>query len=742
MSLVSELPAALADVRRPGDFFTNGVFDWRAPSLSVDGVGPLALPLLEAQAKQLVEVAELAPYGRRGATLVDPAVRNSWQIGADRVAIAGARWVEALSGVVARAAEGLGVEGAVEAVFYKLLIYEPGGFFLDHRDTEKCSGMFGTLIVAPPGLYTGGELIVRHREREARLDLSSSDPAEASFAAFYADCLHEVRPVETGYRLVLVYNLLRKGAERAPGPPIYDKEARNVAALLAGWREHDEAPEKIVFPLEHVYSPAELSFAALKGADQATAKTLREAACAAGCDLHLALLTIEESGVAEYTGYSSRRGRWGAEEPELEAGEVCSRSARLDNWKSAWDESCEIPPLPFHEAELSPPEAFEDIKPDEEYFGEATGNEGASFERAYRRAALVLWPSADFLSIVAGADVNDALAYLDALCERATRGEDRVRAAALADAIVVRLADTEWFPFRATELTPAARLLGLVRRLDHAAGVETCFERVLPARGFGRQDVETVFGALALVVEERRPLLVEHVMAGAAPKSFAACAKLLRRIAESSHAPDFRAAAARLLAAMPPRASDEPDWRRRAPDAEEIADMLAALRRIDESACASAAERLLTEPKSYGFDKILVPALRLLAEQGALSPTDAAIERLRAACLDHLRARAAEPLAPPSDWRRDPALGCKCGDCAEFSRFLADPTRKEFVLRAAEAARSHLEQTIRAAKADVDSMTLRKGRPYSLVSTKNQASYERRVAQRHEDLRNLSILEE
>lgn len=742
MSLVSRLPAALADVRRAGDFFTTGVFDWRAPLLSVDGIGPLALPLLEAQAKQLIGVGDLAPYGRREETLVDPTVRNSWQIDAKRVRIRGARWDEALSGVVARAAEGLGVESAVEAVFYKLLVYEPGGFFLDHRDTEKCPGMFGTLIIAPPGIFEGGELVVRHREREARLDLKSSDPAEAWFAAFYADCRHEVRPVESGYRLVLIYNLRKSGAGDTPEPPLYDEEARSAAALLAHWPEDGQTPEKIIFPLEHAYTPAELSFTALKGADQAAAKTLHAAARGAGCDLHLALLTIEESGGAEYTGYSSRRGRWSAEEPEFEVGEVFDRRAWLDNWRSVSDESNDIPALPFHEDELSPPEAFEDLEPDEEYFGEATGNEGASFERTYRRAALVLWPSQNFLNIVAGADTNDALAYLEALALGATSVEDRVRAAELADAIAARLAETEWFPRRVSELTPPARLLGHLQRLDHVRGVETCFERVLPARGFEPQDVETALAALSLVVKERRASLVERVMAGAAPKSFAACAKLLRRLAESSDARSFHAAASRLFAAMPPSSTEEPEWRRRSPKAEEIADMLAALRCIDEDINARAAGRLLTEPRTYGFDKILVPTLRLLAQQGELSAPDAAIERLRADCLEHLRARVAEPLAPPSDWRRAAMLSCKCGDCAEFSRFLADPARKEFVLRAVETARSHLEQTIHAAKADIDAKTLRQGRPYSLICTKNQASYDRRVAQRTEDLQNISILGE
>ena len=52
--------------------------------------------------------------------------------------------------------------------------------------------------------------------------------------------------------------------------------------------------------LEHAYTPAELGFPALKGVDAAVAGVLAGAADQSQCDLHLALLTIEESGAAEY----------------------------------------------------------------------------------------------------------------------------------------------------------------------------------------------------------------------------------------------------------------------------------------------------------------------------------------------------------------------------------------------------------------------------------------------------------
>ena len=44
-----------------------------------------------------------------------------------------------------------------------------------------------------------------------------------------------------------------------------------------------------------------------------------------------------------------------------------------------------------------------DLVPDEEHFHETTGNEGASFERTYRRAPLVLWPSERVFAVLSQA---------------------------------------------------------------------------------------------------------------------------------------------------------------------------------------------------------------------------------------------------------------------------------------------------------------------------------------------------
>lgn len=94
----------------------------------------------------------------------------------------------------------LGVLENIQAHLYKLLLYEPGSFFQPHRDSEKEQGMFGTLVIILPSLYTGGELVVHHNNEMLEVfdQSKKSDFRTQYYAAFYADYKHELKKVESG----------------------------------------------------------------------------------------------------------------------------------------------------------------------------------------------------------------------------------------------------------------------------------------------------------------------------------------------------------------------------------------------------------------------------------------------------------------------------------------------------------------------------------------------------------------
>lgn len=760
-SLTDTLAEILDTVQRPGGFYVTGTLDIFAPSLEVEGVGPLALPLLPAQAQQLIAVAEQAPYGRGEDTLVDTAVRRTWQIDAARVHLGGRHWEQTLTDIVARTAAGLGVSVPVVADLYKLLVYDPGSFFVSHRDTEKVAGMFATLIIVLPSLYTGGALVVRHRDQEVRLELSSPEPSQVAFAAFYADCVHEILPIETGYRLALVYNLRRQGRGRLPKPPSYDTEQARVTALLQRWSAgkavpDDDAPEKLLYPLEHAYTPAELGFEALKGADAAAASVLVTAAAAADCELYLALVSIKESGSAEYLGYyGSRRGRRYDDDDEenFEVVEVDDRVETLSDWRSPDGSQPALGDLPFVEDELCPPDAFADLEPDEQYFHEATGNEGASFERTYRRAALVLWPRTRRLAVLNQAGLAVTLPYLDDLTRRwAESGANPAsplwrEAHTLAGHMLDTWSErTGWYAGRTPTRSDAALLLNLLHQLRDAAHIEA-FLSMLATVGYSKGDTEAIVRAASLLPLERVAVLIERLIRGQATTTLSTCGDLLARSVAArliERPADLSPAAAGLVEALPgdpARAAQRERWSR-PPTVEPgfVVDLLTALVQISTALAEQAVDYMLSWPKTYEPDAILVPAALRLAGQ-AVYQNVAAVQHLRTAALEHLRTRIAEPLEPPRDWARASAIACSCAQCRELSTFLADPDRRQWIFKAPEAGRSHVEESIRRSGCDLELVTDRRGRPYSLVCTKNQASYDRRAQQRQQDLAHLTQLE-
>ena len=626
-SIADELAWLLSTVRTPGDFYAVGVTELLVPRLDVSGVGPVALPLLPTQAEQLIAVADRAPFGRGGETLVDTTVRQTWQIGADRIRIEGKNWARTLEAIVTQATAGLGVTEPVVAELYKLLIYDQGSHFVSHRDTEKVAGMFATLIITLPSSHVGGDLLVRHKGREVRLDERCDDPSEVAFTAFYADCVHEVLPVSSGYRMVLVYNLLRKGRGSAPVPPSYDQEQAGLEALMLRWSAakpapDDDTPEKLVFPLEHAYTPAELSFATLKGADAAAAAVLSVAAEKSGCELHVALLTIEESGAAEYSGYSRPR-RWrshtdesGESGEEFEIGEVIESSRTLSDWDRPDGRSTELGRLPFDDAELCPADALADMEPDEQYFQEATGNEGASFERTYSRAALVLWPKERRLAVLNQGGLPVTLPYLSELTERWAAGDqDRDsplwREAHQLSGHMLRTWRKATFYSQRDGESDGARVLALMAILKDTERVEGILVDIVASGGHAKSDNAAVQLALRLLPARRAGELVERIVIANAEMCVGSCADLLARCARVDALADSLVPAGRALVLALPGdpvrvAHSAFAWQAQRIEAGLVVDVVSALTRIDATLTDIAVNHLLAWPKSYDIDAVIL----------------------------------------------------------------------------------------------------------------------------------------
>ena len=292
-------------------------------------------------------------------------------------------------------------------------------------------------------------------------------------------------------------------------------------------------------------------------------------------------------------------------------------------------------------------------------------------------------------------------------------------------------------------------MLAILEQLRDTVRIESFLSNISAAGIYSGNENEALVRAAVLLPAPRTAGLMEQIIAKNAARLPAACANLLARIAAeasfSSVTTLLHPAATALVEILvgervAPTPSD-PWWRPAPMTPDLVIDLLDALCRIDAVALADrAVAHALASPGVFDMDAVLVPAALGLIQRTATRDF-APVRRLRAACLDHLRARIAEPLAPPSDFTRASVIACKCEHCAELSRFLADAARKEWIFKAAESLRRHVETSIRSNGCDLDCVTDKRGRPYALVCTKNQASHERRVRPRKKDIDDVAQLD-
>ncbi len=747
----------ISSVDRPGDYCAHGQVLAPMPRIQLSAGDSLSFPIPPAQAAALIKSASRAPYGRGPETIVDRSVRDCWQIGSDQVEVGGRAWPETLRDILGRAAEGLGCPPeAVSASLYKVLIYERGGFFAPHRDTEKTAGMVATLVVSLPVAGTGGELVIRHRDRETIVDMRTDEPSELVYAAFYADCEHEILPVTKGHRICLVYNLVvEEGKGVSAKAPDYGTKAVAIADELEARFRDPESVGKLVWILEHDYSEAGLSFRTLKNTDNAVGRVLMEAARRADCVLHAAIVHIEESAsVIWYGGWEHETED--VDESDYEVIETVDSCRWLDGWVCADDTPVEYGGLELCDGELMGEDELTDESPDSHRLFEATGNGGASVERLYRRAALVIWPRAESMRVLAPAGGGALVSFLEA--ER-----DREQTEAGAGRSI-----RDW----ASELTeawpkPSPSRYGTVAieewqehsakalQLLHAIGNRSAMAHflqtaVLPHYGVPMND------ALVAVIE-RADAKEMGVFLGRLVRSHLGreadgilhlicllCERLDGR-GNTPWRPVLREAVLAACASLP-TLCQPPEiaqgTRRQNPAKPVSIDTLKALFRLVwrydlEHQASEAALFFRAQPDLVPPDRnvpILLTALH--AEHGDdRTGTSAAFEELWRHGAAFLLNRSSHPPAPPKDWAVSIAdLRCSCEHCEALRQFCLDPEARvrEFAVR--QDLRQHLRYQIEDSGIDMCYETKRRGSPYRLVCTKTRASHEKRRQQYDGDI--------
>jgi hypothetical protein len=726
--------------------------------LEVDGFGSVRFPVTPAKARKLIGLALPARFGQGEETVTDLAVRNTWEIPRQLVH---ATWnAPMLQAILETVKEELGLPNGsgLTVDLHSLLVYEPDQFFLAHQDSEKDDAMVGTLVVTLPSSYTGGELVVAHNEEQKAYRGSKT---ALSLVAFYADCQHEVLAVQSGYRITLTYNLLLHGDTSRP-----DGDEGTLAELATVLREHfttpapryrygppAEVPNRLVYLLDHEYTPRALGWSRLKGADATRASLLRTAAERAGYEAILALADLKttHSAFPEDELYGYRR-RWhddedpdeGKGDRRYEIQELIDSEGTLTHWTGPDGRRLEETSLSVSDSEVCASTENGDLTPYSSQYEGYMGNWGNTLDRWYHRAAVVVWPRSqafanraetspgwaldEITTMAAAGDVTgarDAAVSLAPFWAGAVRGLIAVAAENGSAGLLAKALKTAG---AVADAPTAAALLGpfRVESLDesHAGPLGTV------AAGYGQRWtadlLRTWFGdgkqPWAYRVDLERTRWVADRMPGlcqtlhAMDSGAEATAHLLLDLSWAWLGSEIDAALALPKPSLRDRQLDDLG--------KPLAAVLTTVSALGTAALGSTVTGHVREQGDA------VTALELSALRAAITspeggpPSGTGFADLAADCAARLRSHLALAQRATGDWSMElPADGCTCELCATLGSFLADPRRRNFEWPLAKERRQHIHGRIDNAELPVTHLTRREGRPFTLALTKTDALF-------------------
>ena len=147
----------------------------------------------------LLQIAKSSPFGMGKETLIDPNVRKSMEIKAEEL---NAKALMCFEEAVPMEKLRVGRGSQLTIKPYKLVIYQPGDHFLEHRDTVRAPNHIGTLTIILNTKFEGGEFCIKHGDKVEKY----SEPL--TYVAMFGDCLHWIEPISSGVRCSMIYDIL------------------------------------------------------------------------------------------------------------------------------------------------------------------------------------------------------------------------------------------------------------------------------------------------------------------------------------------------------------------------------------------------------------------------------------------------------------------------------------------------------------------------------------------------------
>ncbi len=779
---IQQLANCIASVaKQDAAFVASDQFDLAVvkDAIEIEGIGPVKLPMRPKDVRELIARAHSAPYGKGTQTLVDASVRDSLEINASRLSFSDP-WKAAIQQTVRSVAEELGLPpDRITAKPYKLLIYPKGGFFLPHRDSEKHASMVASLIVMLPSKFGGGDLIVEHQQKRQKFAFNNARKQEAcDCAAFYADCLHEVRKVTSGVRVCLSYNLSLKAERKNKEPARKVDPMDPLVTAIENWTQARSA-HPLVFALEHQYTANGLKPDLLKGKDRTMARHLIAAAERANCCLHFGqverhLVEHAMDGFSEYAGY--RRGRYRdhyrrpkiTDPSELEILEIIDDCVCVDGWKSATGKRVPMGPLSVGGDSIVSQVPVEQWKPTSFDYEGYTGNAGNTLDRWYHKSAITIWAQADHFDVLVKMGMESSIAQFlkqqHKLLRRKTPDPElHDQQVQFARAIITGWPNRLYFfdrqpPERLVHLEDFANALPELKDLELIGE----FLRRIALRDWSLPlDKLICESSKCFNVESLTTVISDYLDTVPAPNQYGRTmasglplrdAQWLLKLANLKSGARFNSEQLRQFRQpMIERISKKIDeiFQAYHPQTQSIIEALPVLMKTaiaasDEAGfaeCYALREKAGELLEVRDFDVVACGELIAWSDKNhdqRLSSLATWLQKVR----EFLKRATNAPPQPPIDFTRPAEVSCDCNECHQLAAFLSSADQEHGTIKALKRKCEHLEAQIASDQLDVVATIDRLTRPFTLRLSKTTDSFRRSQRQYRADLKLLASLPE
>ena len=510
-----------------------------------------------------------------------------------------------------------------------------------------------------------------------------------------------------------------------------------------------ETSKKIVYLLDHEYTPKGVSWKTLKNGDRLRASALLEAAGALDLEVHLALADVQEVWNCEMAPprweYSSRRRYWNdydddeiEDEGDAELIDLIDDSITLKHWHDAAGKTVDLPEWYAGGSDILWTKANDELNPFHSEYEGWMGNYGNTMERWYHRAAIILWRRDEHHAALLKIAPEMMIRELHQLAEKKTTRPQ-------AQEIIGRLLPN-WSGLRAFGTTPSSfsRVFRLALRLDDS----DLAQGLLLPLGIKALRPETAQAMARLQTTYGAQWLIDIIQTWLESPTYPAWKNIINKLSPMikrwvQHAPDTHGELTHYLLGhqlsvlkqqhlQQAQADDPVTHLENAPGRiAEATDLLAAsFLGLDNVIFNETIKHLIDNESSYlMFD--LVEIARYIKQQDW--QTDST-EQHSTRFLEFVRSKLTMTLDRPprqaDDWSIMATNRCDCADCQVLTEFLQSNRLDRKVWPLAKGRRQHIHRAIDKMGIPVTHKTERSGSPHKLHLKKTEQLFLQDQAQR------------